>query len=529
MCGIAAYFNFKPDKSLAWKKKDITVLLAETLKKIHYRGVSQNESYIEDHWGMGTNRLQIVDEKNGRQPFQSKNKEISCVLNGEIYNYLEIKQKLKKIGYIFQSNCDSEVIVNAYIHWGKSAFSQFDGMFAIILYDKKNNSFIAARDPHGIKPLYYITSPKPDNTILFASEIIALDPLNNEVKEVSAGHLFIDGKNFYTYSSENINSQKLHKPQITATNLKKLISNAVKKRVQTELPIAVFLSGGIDSSIILYEAMQHHNKVEAFVIGNDSASDVIAAKFLCAELGTPLTHIKATDKQLLDLIPTTIKTIESFEPNHIRGGTLSYLLSKAVSKKGYKVALCGEGADELFCGYGEFIRAKMTGESNDEIKATSQLFIKQLYKTQLQRVDRTSMRHTLEVRVPFLDISVSDFANHIPIEKLLRKNKNNLWQTKELLRQAYQNILPNNIVNREKSVLSAGAGFGSNGAEGIFYHHANQQISHEKLILYQTDFPEFALQNKEEVLYFSFYKQYFGSQFFATQRPLVNKTRVDLT
>ena len=514
MCGIAGV--------KAQNQVEVRSVLLKMLDAIHHRGFSQNELIVDNNWAIGMNRLQIVDEANGTQPFISNNNRYICVFNGEIYNFLQLKKRLEGKGYKFKSNCDSEVVVMAYEEWGVDSFEKLDGMFALAIYDKQENNFILARDPFGIKPLYYT---KSEAGFLFASEIKALEPLTNQIEEFPPGHYRIADNNIcYRDPLKYVNSENQSEddnPKI----LRELISAAVKKRVQTKLPVAVLLSGGIDSSIVMYEAMEHHDNVTAFVVGKADAEDCMAAIKLCEELNTKIVHIDIGEQDLIDSIEETVFAIESFEPNHIRGGTLSLAISKVIAEHGFKIALCGEGADEIFWGYDEF-RNQFLAEADDiRLNSLGKIFVSQLHKTQLQRVDRTAMKHTLEVRVPFLDQAVAEYALNAPPEsKIVRIG--NAIVTKFLLRQAYKDILPDYITTREKAVFSYGAGFGSNGEEGPFYTHANATISDDEFDNFIERYASFKIKNKEEMLYFTLYLRHFGEQNLAKCRPSVNKTKV---
>ncbi len=532
MCGIAGFVSQARGGAT---QSTVQQCVLRTLANISHRGFSQNEMQCENDWGIGANRLQIVDASNGRQPFTSPDARITGVLNGEVYNHAELRQSLLQAGYVFQTQCDTEVVVNAYHFWGDKAFSKFDGKFAVVLFDRVSRMWIAARDFHGIKPLYYsLQDVSSGAALLIASEMKALDPKNNAIREflpgsIASGQCNAKDINFSTFIPESLEhtAPSFGEAQ-AATKLRGLISNAVRKRLQTSLPVAVFLSGGIDSSVVFFEAIQHHANVQAFVIGDSNGSDVIAAKLLCEELGVSLVHITVTKEELLRAIKEVVICIESFEPNHIRGGALSYFLSREVAKAGYRIALCGEGSDELFCGYGEFVQSKHNGLNDIAINKLRANFVEQLHRTQLQRVDRTAMRFTLEVRVPYLDTQVSSYARTLPVSMLLKQQDSGIWQTKYLLRIAYTGLLPDEIVWRDKVVLSAGAGFGSNGPEGIFYEYANQHVTDVELQNLQRKYSEFQIKDKEEALYFNIFVDYFGSQSLAANRPQVNQTLAKL-
>lgn len=514
MCGIAGIFHNQATSGELENKLYSILLLME------HRGFSRYETSSGPGWLLGTNRLEIIDRENGHQPKFSNDETIAAVLNGEIYNYLDLKQQLIENGYTFKSDTDTEVVANGYHFWGCELFSMLDGMFAILIWDKTNITFIAARDPLGVKPLY---SLKSDSQLYFASEIKALLGTSKDIQLFPPGH-YVVGNNkpvkYFNYGKIDICSSVADNAKV----LRGLIKESVAKRVQTDLPVAVFLSGGIDSSAILYEAIQLHKDVTAFSVGDSTAEDVLSAKRLCEHLDVKFQHVAASADELLNVIPEVIKTIESFEPNHIRGGSLSYILSREVAQKGYRIALCGEGADELFGGYREFTVALQRGENTGHINMMFNRFISELHKTQLQRVDRTSMKFTLEVREPFLDKRILDFSHSLPIDQKIKLSQNVDYRNKIVLREAYRGLLPDWVVEREKVVFSLGAGFGSNGPEGIFYEHGKNMVNMDELEQLSQSFPDYSLKNCEEAFYFKHFLSYFGELNIAKERPLVNAT-----
>ena len=270
--------------------------------------------------------------------------------------------------------------------------------------------------------------------------------------------------------------------------LKRLVSEAVKMRVDIDLPVAVLL-GGIDSAVVLSQAIKYHSDITAFTIGrDDQAEDVRFARRLCNDLNVPLKVVHASEEEALSLIPDVVRCIESFEPNHIRGGVLSYILSREVHKAGFRVALCGEGADELFGGYSEYGYHYMNhGYSN--LRSMLFRFVSELYKTQLKRVDRTSMAFTLEVRVPFLDVSVATFSLSLPVNFMIIGQAQRILG-KYILREAFRDELPDYALNQEKRVLSDGAGFGTNDDEGPFYEYALSKVGEEEFREIAQSYPQ---------------------------------------
>ena len=346
MCGIAAIL---PKSNTT--KFDIMPLL----NAIEHRGDTLPNFKILGNAILGNVRLKIVDRPFGEQPFYNEDRTIAVVFNGEIYNYKKLKSELIENGHQFKTDCDTEILVHLYEQYGVNMTTHLDGMFAFVIYDSINQNYFAARDNFGIKPLYYC---EDENAIYFSSELKSFIHLGvTEFKEIPpANYLTRNGltqyRKFETYPLRNFPLQE------ETTLVKILVEEAVKKRVQTDLPVGVFLSGGIDSTIVFLLARKYHSNVTAIIIGEDTAEDVIHAKKLCTENNYKFKHINISKSEILNSVPDIIYSIESYEPNPVRGSAISYPLSKAAKDLGIKIVLCGEGSDEIFGGYGDFIFAE---------------------------------------------------------------------------------------------------------------------------------------------------------------------------
>jgi asparagine synthase (glutamine-hydrolysing) len=308
------------------------------------------------------------------------------------------------------------------------------------------------------------------------------------------------------------------------SELRRLISQSVRRHMETDLHVAVFLSGGIDSSIILFEAAEvRRRNVTAFCVGTPGCEDLRHAQKVAGELGVELRHVPIEQKTMVDNIPRAIAIIESFEPNHIRAGTTGIALADFVSREreNFRVALVGEGADELFGGYEEFPDAIKSGLPDEYVRGLFRRFIYELHKTQLQRVDRTTMAYGIEARVPYLDIDLARFAMSLPTELKLGVKDGKVW-SKYILRQAYSGDLPEEIVWRRKVPMGEGAGVGDNGARGPFYEYTKTVITHEALEDIQQRYPEFEIKTPEEAYYFTIFTGRFGPLELARHRPLTN-------
>lgn len=508
MCGIAAITNSSNSKKLE-----------QILGQIKSRGEIHhfNEHASLEYGQLGMNRLAIVDREKAAQPITSSDGRYVIVFNGEIYNYQELKLELENLGVKFHTDSDTEVLVNGYAVWGESFLARLRGMFAFFICDKQTNGFFAARDPFGIKPLYY---SKVGDKFYFASEIKALSCLD-EIKEIKlfpTGHFMKNSKLVKYWQQPSQTEEADHDQAII--KIRELFDQAVKRRVQTDLPIAVYLSGGIDSTAVLATARKFHRDITAIIAGNAQSEDRKFAVRYCEE-----NNIKYVikdlprEEELAKNIPEIVRLTESFEPNMIRQSAVSYHIAKAAAEEGFKIILCGEGADEIFGGYPEFTSLCSVKEIENRIRQ----FVDDLHRTQLQRVDRTSMAFTTEVRVPFLDIDLAEFTLKIPAKYKVVKSGKTI--TKAIFREAMKDRLPDYIRLRDKVVLSEGAGLkGNQIVGGLFEEMIKQKVSKQEFEKTRAKYASWNLGTQEEVYYFNLFKSFgYLKAKFNQKRTSVNK------
>jgi asparagine synthase (glutamine-hydrolysing) len=414
------------------------------LEVIAYRGDSEHFGEIQalQEFAMGTNRLAIVGREDGRQPISNADQTLWAILNGEIYNFRELRQELAAAGYRFSTHTDTEVLVHGYSHWGRDLLlEKLDGMFAFVIYDRVNNSFLAARDHIGIKPLYYAVA---DGTWYFASEQKSLTPLAGEIHTLSPGH-FVTPQGTGCYFRLSDEPLDLPAAEIVA-RFRELFESAVRKRVQTDLPVAVTFSGGLDSTAVLHFARKYHPNVTAFTIGFEGAADIQVAQRYCEEFSVPHHISYLREDEMVDIIPKVVYEAEFFEGIDVMDSCLGFYAYREIRSHGIKVALCGEGSDEVLAGYDLF------REHPDKI-ALMKYRVSNLYRTDLQRVDRSSMMNSVEARVPFMDKEFLRFAYRIPMELKLREGIE-----KWILREAFRGDLPDYIAERPKVRMPDGTG-----------------------------------------------------------------------
>ncbi len=562
MCGIAGFYQLNgqnlPENAHAWLK-DMT-------DSISYRGPDGEGQWIDGPIALGHRRLSIIDLKTGAQPMTDYSGHVWISFNGEVYNFPVLRKELERLGFNFNTNSDTEVILNAWQAWGEACVERFEGMFAFVLFDKKQQKLFCARDRFGKKPFFYTIQ---DGRFIFASELTAIrrfpnldlsvspknilrylvydypptpDSIYTEVQKLPPSHslLIADGKTslrrYWDIPTplETVNASEYE----LAEELQYLLQLAVKRRMISDVPLGVFLSGGIDSSIVTGLMARQASKIKTFSIGFEEASydESSYARVVAKHFDTDhCEHILSSD-YCAEILPDIISRLD--EPLADPSVAPTYILSE-ITRQHVTVALGGDGADELFAGYEHFIglnladfylkwpkflrkglekipsiapessnyininnalstffqgayappwlrvqtlltaftpdmRKQLLQESfssnNQEFLKDEKLFAptKELfshwpnatsnmdrtfyvYARQflvddiLTKVDRCSMLKSLEVRAPFLDTKVAEFAAKLPLRYKLKGLKR-----KYILKKSCANLLPKEILTRNK-------------------------------------------------------------------------------
>ena len=495
MCGIAGAIGFSDAKEVARR----------IVSALGHRGdFSDPETEVGKNCALATRRLRILDWKRAVQPQVSFDGKIAVTMNGEIYNYVELRERLIQKGVRFKTDCDTEVVANALALWGASAVQEFNGMFAFVALSDKGEYWVA-RDHFGIKPLYFM---KVGSGVAFSSEIkplLAAFPNDKAcVEELSPATLLHNGRmsSFKPRTSVAAPSRDLNH---NTKRLDRLLRNAVERRLPPDLSCAILFGGGIDSTLILHYAHLLNSKVVPYFIGSPLGSDYEHARRFTNDRGIELKTVSVNRPQVFGILETIVGATETFEPNVIRNAVFSYFLAEAVHKDNIRVTLCGEGADELFCGYAEMGAALEKTRSATVVRETRSRFLGDLHRTQLLRVDRCSMRHQVETREPFLDRDVVAFANSLPMNQLVLGP--GASDNKLILRNIYSlhpRLLPADIARRKKVVFVEGVGMGDNSPSGPFFEHARDNITDTVFNDLKKRFADFKLKTKEEALYIDY-------------------------
>ncbi len=418
------------------------------------------------------------------------------VCNGEIYNHRALRARYP---YPFKTQSDNEAILAIYEHEGIEGISQLDGMFALALLD--DDELILARDPLGIKPLYYGWK---NGTLYFASEIKALQNAVEQVLEFPPGHWYSSATNtavpYYNLATAAETAHQDASP--TPADLRECLHAAVHKRLMADVPLGVFLSGGLDSSIITAMVRQELGDVHSFAVGVANSADLEFARQAARHLKTQHHEYVYTPLEMLAVLPDVIYYLESFDPALVRSAVANYFLARLASQY-VTVVLSGEGADELYAGYDYLKQFSVGDDLHRELVETTG----ELHNRNLQRLDRMTMAHGLEGRVPFLDVKFVELSFAVPAaQKVSGFPTIQKW----ILRKAFEDLLPAEIVYRTKRKFAEGAG-----SALTFELIANDLIDDTQFAAETGQVFEetgFHIQTKEELYYYRIFRRFFEAR-----------------
>lgn len=490
MCSIAGIFRTKISKE---------EFMLNANKSI-YRGPDMTRYVSYEGVHLCFHRLAIMGvNEEGMQPFYLGDKLVLC--NGEIYGFRPLKEDLIQKGYTFKSESDCEILLALYNEYHEEMFKMLDAEFALMIYDTKTKEVIAARDPIGIRPLFYGVNSYNDE-IGFASEAKCLVNLFEHIYPFPPGHYYKDGK-FISYNE--IADVRLYSGDdfnLVTKNIKEKLTLGVKKRLDSDSKIGYLLSGGLDSSLICSIAQKlSKEKIKTFAIGmNTDAIDLKYAKEVAEYIGSDHTEVIITKDDVIEALDKVIYYLESYDITTVRASIGMYLVCRYIRKHtDIKVLLTGEISDELF-GY------KYTDFAPDaySFQMEAKKRIEEIYMYDVLRADRCISSNSMESRVPFGDI---DFVNYVmSIKPTLKMNTYN--KGKYLLRKAFEegDYLPHDILYREKAAFSDAVG---HSMVDYLKEYANNYYSDiefsEKCLKYKNNMPF----TKESLLYREIFEKYY--------------------
>ena len=539
MCGIVGIFNIKQQTH---ELRDKALRMSQ---KIRHRGPDWSGIYCGGSAILAHERLSIVDPESGGQPLYSPDRKQVLAVNGEIYNHQEIRRRYAG-QYEFQTGSDCEVILALY----KSLTSDpsrrgenitheqicgmlesLSGIFAFALYDEERDEFLIARDPIGVIPLY--VGYDSDGTVYVASELKALEGQCERFEPFLPGH--------YAYGKGKVRSEKLKMIRYykrdwfdydavknnpaSADAIRDALKDSVKRQLMSDVPYGVLLSGGLDSSVIsaIAEKYSEHRiednsqtraywpRLHSFAVGLKGAPDLAKAKLVADHIGTVHHEINYTIQEGLDAIRDVIYFIETYDVTTVRASTPMYLLARVIKSMGIKMVLSGEGADEIFGGYLYFHKAPSAQAFHEETVRK----LSKLHYYDCLRANKSLAAWGVEGRVPFLDKEFLDVAMRTNPEAKMcgplptsPKGEEIFTIEKRIVREAFADMLPEEIAWRQKEQFSDGVGYSW---IDTLKKIASEAVTDEQMAHAAERFPINPPLNKEEYYYRSIFAEHFPS------------------
>ena len=531
MCGIVGIFNIQ-EQTPELRQKALRMS-----QKIRHRGPDWSGIYTGPTAILCHERLSIVDPESGRQPLFSPDKKQVLAVNGEIYNHKDIRATTKD--YQYQTGSDCEVILSLYREWKAdpkhpslvSLLERLSGIFAFALYDVEDGSFFIARDPIGVIPLYI--GYDNDGKVYVASELKALEGQCDRYEPFLPGHYYwskeADKGMQRWYTRAWMDGKTRPKSELSygeaVEEIRQSLMSAVKRQLMSDVPYGVLLSGGLDSSVISAIAARFAShrvendgtspawwpRLHSFAVGLKGAPDLAKAKLVADAIGTVHHEINYTIQEGLDAIRDVIYFIETYDVTTVRASTPMYLLARVIKSMGIKMVLSGEGADEIFGGYLYFHKAPSPEEFHKETVRK----LSKLYQYDCLRANKSLAAWGVEGRVPFLDKEFLDVAMTIDPSYKMCPGKE---IEKKVVREAFSDMLPEEIAWRQKEQFSDGVGYSW---IDTLKEVTASAVSDEQMAHAAERFPINPPRNKEEYYYRSIFAEHFPSDSAALSVPSV--------
>ena len=491
MCSIMGYCTADADYDLFKEGFDRTISRGPDDSRITDTGFGL----------LGFHRLAIMGlTGEGMQPFSLSRHYLVC--NGEIYGFRSLKKKLETKGYTFKSDSDCEILLPLYEEYGTDMFRMLDAEYALVLFDGNTHSYLAARDPIGIRPLYYGYDKK--GAIVFASEPKNLIGIADHILPVPPCHYYKDGKFVCYRDMTKVPSVCLDDTETVCRNIHDKLTEGIRKRLDSDAPLGFLLSGGLDSSLVCaISARILDRPIRTFAIGmSEDAIDLKYAKEVADHIGSEHTEIIITKEDVISSLPDVIQALGTFDITTIRASVGMYLICKAIHETtDIRVLMTGEISDELF-GY------KYTdfAPSKEAFQEESAKRIRELHMYDVLRADRCISVNSMEARVPFGDL---DFVSYVmsvdPAKKM------NIYQKgKYLLRHAFEgDYLPYDILMREKAAFSDAVG---HSLVDYLKEYAENSYTDDEFEKKCKTFTHAAPYTKESLLYREIFEQFYPGQ-----------------
>ena len=509
MCGIVCAFDLKQ------KSEVLRPQILEMSKIIRHRGPDWSGIFNNEKAVIAHERLAIVDPASGKQPLYSPDGQLVLAANGEIYNHRELRKQLSS-DYAFQTQSDCEIILALYKEKGVDFLDDLNGIFGFAVYDVENDTYFLARDHMGIIPLYI--GWDQNGTFYVASELKALEPFCTKIELFPPGHYFYSKDNAFVqwYKRDWTDYDAVVDNKTSIEAIKTALEAAVRRQLMSDVPYGVLLSGGLDSSVTSAIAKKYAQRriesgdtkeawwpqLHSFSVGLEGSPDLAAAQKVADHIGTVHHEIKFTIQEGLDAIKDVIYNLETYDTTTIRASTPMYLMARVIKSMGIKMVLSGEGADELFGGYLYFHKAPNAKEFHQETVRK----LNKLHMYDCLRANKSLAAWGIEGRVPFLDKEFMDVAMRInPQDKMINGERMEKW----VVRKAFEDMLPDSVVWRQKEQFSDGVGYSwINTLKEV----VDREVTDEQMKNAHFRFPVQTPLNKEEFYYRYIFESHFPSE-----------------
>ncbi len=482
MCGITGL----------WGKTDIDDVRG-MMARLEHRGPDGSGTYRGERGVLGHRRLAIMDPEMGQQPYEEET--LSLAANGEIYNWQSLRKSVGE-GHTFKTDADTEVALHLFEEEGERSLGDLDGMFALAFANEEE--LLLARDPIGIKPLYY-SQFEEGGPLRFASEMKALLGDGAPIYELPPGSAYSTKTGVRRFYDLPNPTDMLSDVDDIVAKIRQTLTDATEKRLMSDVPLGAFLSGGLDSSIIVALMMQQRETMHTFSVGLEGSPDLEAARFVSDYLGTQHHEYVFKADEVKKELPNIIYHLESFDQDLVRSVIPTYFTARLAAEH-VKVILTGEGADELFAGYTYYRDYEDYGDLHNELRRS----VSAMHNVNLQRVDRMTMAHSIEGRVPFLDTALIDLALRIPPELKLLREEGKRPVEKWVLRKAFEDLLPEEIVRRDKAQFDEGSG-----TTEMLVNFIEEETQGMDVEAFQAEHSKINLRSAEECYYYSIFEEVF--------------------
>lgn len=522
MCGIVAIFNVKE------QTPELRTKALGMSKKIRHRGPDWSGIHCSGSAILAHERLSIVDPKSGGQPLFSPDGKQVLAVNGEIYNHQEIRERYKG-RYDFQTGSDCEVILALYRDKGIDFLEDLNGIFAFALYDEEQDAFLIARDHIGVIPLYI--GYDADGKVFVASELKALEGECERYEPFLPGHYYwskAPGMKPW-YKRDWMEYDNVKDNPASSDAIRKSLCAAVKRQMMSDVPYGVLLSGGLDSSVIsaITESYAERRietdsqsrawwpRLHSFAVGLKGAPDLAKARLVADYIGTVHHEINYTIQEGLDALRDVIYFIETYDITTVRASVPMYLLARVIKSMGIKMVLSGEGADEIFGGYLYFHKAPSAEEFHKETVRK----LSKLHQYDCLRANKSLSAWGVEGRVPFLDKEFLDVAMRTnPKAKMCSLNGSDpkASMEKRIVREAFEDMLPEEVAWRQKEQFSDGVGYSW---IDTLKKITSEAVTDDQMAHAAERFPINTPLCKEEYYYRSIFEEHFPSESAARSVP----------